>query len=117
MVDWLVSAHADPAMPEFVLVLRKTSRTHKALEVEAKSQTAFVVLGKGCEMKPYRASLNADEQTIETFQWGGPRSILEAVAGAKSAEIEFGGKRYYVAERGMANCWELLRRSEAAAKR
>jgi hypothetical protein len=47
----------------------------------------------------------------------GLRSILEALTAATKAEIEFGGKRYDMGEQGLANCRELLKRSEGTAKR
>jgi hypothetical protein len=47
---------------------------------------------------------------------GGARSILAALVAASKAEIEFGGKRYAIDERGLANCRELLKRSTNAGK-
>jgi hypothetical protein len=49
------------------------------------------------EMKPYQALVGDDDKDVVIVSVGGPRSILEAMPVRKSAEIEFGRKRYDVA--------------------
>jgi hypothetical protein len=71
--------------------------------------------GHRYELKPCEAADGSAGQTFEFVRMGGPRFILQALASAKSAEIEFGGKRFSLSEKAMANCRELLKRSNEKA--
>ena len=77
---------------------------------------AVVADGQRHEMKRFQALVSVDGNTIELVSVGGARSILAALVAASKAEIEFGGKRYAIDERGLANCRELLKRSTNAGK-
>jgi hypothetical protein len=63
-------------------------------------------------LKPLQAVVNDAGDSVTMVSVGGSWSILQALAGAKSAEIEFGGKRYELSDVALANCRELLKRSE-----
>jgi hypothetical protein len=68
-------------------------------------------------VKGFQGLVDDDGTLVMHVSVGGPRSILEAIVVAKKAEIEFGGKRYDLGERRLANCRELLKRSEAGQKK
>jgi len=114
-VEWSAQINADPTKPKFVFSMRNSRPTRDGWEVEAKQPAAIVVEGNRHELKPYQAGVGPDGETVSLVRWGGPRSILAAVAGATSAQLEFGGMRYELNVRGLANFRELLKRSNEKA--
>ena len=115
-IDWFATAYADPSKPPFVVTFRRDLVPRETWEADAKKPAAFIVDGKRHELKPYLAVADEGDEAPVMVSQGGPRSILEAIAAAKSVEFEFGRKRHDLGERGLANLRELLKRSEARAK-
>jgi hypothetical protein len=113
-IDWFATAHADLAKPSLVVTFRRVLVPLETWETYAKKPAAFIADGKRLELKPFQIVAGENDLSPVMVRYGGPRSILEAVAGAKSIEIEFGSKARDLGERGLANCRKLLRRSEAA---
>jgi len=114
-VDWIVSTSADPSRSPFTLTLRSNSTAATTWETEAKQSIALIADGRRYELKSLR-SLGSIDAPATLMVCEGPSSTLAAVAGAKTAMVEFGDKRYELGDRGLANCRELLWRSRAAAK-
>ena len=115
-IDWFATVYADPSKPPFVVTFRNVLSPRETWDTDARKPSAFIVDGKRYELKPYQVVAGENDKSPLMVRYGGPRSILEAVAGAMSVQIEFGGKARDVGERGLANCRELLRRSEGAKK-
>ena len=115
-IDWFASAYSDPSKPPFVVTFRRVLVPLETWKAAGKKPAALVADGKRYALNPYQAVADEGEESPVMVRLSGPRSILEAIAGAKSAEIEFGGKVRDLGERGLANCRELLKRSEGTAK-
>jgi hypothetical protein len=115
-IVWYATTYADPAKPQFALAFRNVAEPKDNWQAAAKQPIALWVENRRHELKPYQAMVSEDDKDVTMVSVGGPRSILEAIVAATKAEIEFGGKRYDIDERGTANCRELLNRSEAKAK-
>jgi hypothetical protein len=111
-VECFAAISADPSRLPFALVFRNAGGSQEAWEASAKKPVAIFADGRRYEMKPFQALVSEDGTSVIQVSVVGPRPILEAVADVKAAAIEFGGKRYDLDERGLANCRELLRRSE-----
>jgi len=116
-VDWVASASADPKKAEFTISLRKGPPSRDSWEEETKSPVALIVDGRRFNLKARTEVIGKDRMPRSHLNCEGNRSVLAEVAAATSAEIEFGGKRYDLGEQGLANFRELLRQSDAAAKR
>jgi hypothetical protein len=112
-IDWYAATYADPAKPQFALAFRNIAEPKDDWEAAAKKPVAIIVDGNRHAMKPFQAVANEDGKGVTMVSVGGPRSILAALVSAKSAEIEFGGRRFSLSEKALANCRELLKRSEA----
>ena len=115
-IDWCATAYSDPSKPPFVLTFRNVLSPRETWETDAKKPAAFIVDGKRHELKPDQIVAGENDLSPVMVRYGGDRSIFEAVADAKSVEIEFGGKARNTGDRGLANCRELLKQSEMKAK-
>jgi hypothetical protein len=115
-IDWYAATYADPAKPQFAFAFRNVAEPKDDWQAAAKEPLALWVDGRRHEMKPYQALVGDDGAKVTMASVGGSRSILQALDRAKAAEIEFGGRRSSLDGKALANCRELLKRSEGKAK-
>jgi hypothetical protein len=115
-VEWSAVVFADPSKPPFSLLFAKAGEQRETWEADAKMPVAIIADGRRYDMKPFQAVVSDDGDSVTHVSVVGSRSILEAGVAASKAEIEFGGKLYAFDAQGMANCRELLKRSEGKAK-
>jgi hypothetical protein len=98
------------------LSFRNVAQTRDEWLTAMQKPAAIVVDGIFYRMSPYQATAAQGGKAAVMVSFSGRMSIAAALAGAKSAAIEFGGKRYDLGDCGIANCRELLRRSKTAER-